>query len=267
MMALQMINPALLSFHGLLAPTARCEGRMDGLKMENSLDGLKTLASELNPVVGYWDPLKLGEQEFWGESNEFTIGWFREAEVKHGRVAMAGFVGYIVHANGIRWPWGTVPGDFPKDLSPEELWDAIPFAAKAQIILVVGVFEFWRENVPYALAPEGEKHYTAGGKIGYFPSFDAIPHPCPLPLFDPLNFSKGRSEKAKADGLLKEINNGRLAMIGLFGFLAEGKVPGSVPVLSQMGVIKQYSGQVMAPFTCIGADCAAGGIPPAEWGF
>ena len=32
-------------------------------------------------------------------------------------------------------------------------------------------------------------------------------------------------------GLLVEINNGRLAMLGIFGFLAESKIPGSVPAL------------------------------------
>jgi len=46
---------------------------------------------------------------------------------------------------------------------------------------------------------------------------------------------------------VKEINNGRLAMIGIIGFLSEGKVPGSVPALS--GIIPAYSGEPMAPFS------------------
>lgn len=81
---------------------------------------------------------------------------------------------------------------------------------------------------------------------GYFPTFDNLPHPVPFNLYDPLKFSKKKTEAQKAEGLLKEINNGRLAMIGLFGFLCEAKIPGSVPLLT--GLIKEYSGEVMAPF-------------------
>mmetsp|Transcript_15824 Transcript_15824/g.23829 ORF Transcript_15824/g.23829 Transcript_15824/m.23829 type:complete len:243 (+) Transcript_15824:42-770(+) len=210
------------------------------------VSGLEAQASKLNPVVGYFDPLKLGEGEFWGDSNAATIGFLRESEIKHGRVAMAGFVGYIVHANDIRFPFDKIATSVPTGLAPQAVWDAIPESAKWQIILTIGFFEFWREN-SYVLEAEGEKHYMRGGKPGYFPTFDALPHPVPFNLFDPFKLSKSASPEKKASGLLKEINNGRLAMIGLFGFLSESQVPGSVPALT--GIVRPYDGEIMGPFT------------------
>ena len=91
-------------------------------------------------------------------------------------------------------------------------------------------------------------HYMSGGKPGEFPDFNAsiIPGGA-LNLYDPFGWNKNLSAERKADGLKKEINNGRLAMIGIMGFLAEGKVEGSVPVLK--GIIPSYGGEPMAPFS------------------
>merc|ERR1712066_123013 len=230
-------------------------------QLQESKADLVSLAQKLNPVVGYYDPLKLAEGEFWGQSNEATIGFLRHAEIKHGRVAMAAFVGYIVHENGIHWPWAlsTSLPDYSAfaGLSAPAVWDAIPLASKLQIIGVIGILEAWSET-SYVLKSEGQAHYMRGGKPGYYPTFDlgkpkegstlgwGIPRPCPFNLFDPFNLSKNRSEEAKARGLVTEINNGRLAMLGIMGFVSEAKVPGSVPALT--GIVKTYSGNVMAPF-------------------
>merc|ERR1719225_722314 len=202
---------------------------------------LKDLAGKLNPAIKFFDPLGLSQANFWGTSEESTIGFLREAEIKHGRIAMFAFVGYIVHANGIHFPWKmTLDGQpFPQVSSAPEAWDAIPEAAKLQIILFVGFLEFWNETQ--------RKHYMRGGRPGDFPDFDSsiIPGGA-LNLYDPFGWSMYRSDADKADGLIKELNNGRLAMIGIMGFVAEAKVPGSVPLLT--GIIPAYDGEVMAPF-------------------
>ena len=123
---------------------------------------LVNLANDLNPVVGYWDPLKLADYNFWGQGEEATIGWLREAEIKHGRIAMFGFCGFIVHANGIRTQGDGIVASIPSGLSAPETWDALPDIAKWQIILFVGVMESWREN-SVVLAGEGQSHYMKGG--------------------------------------------------------------------------------------------------------
>merc|ERR1719359_835107 len=162
---------------------------------------------------------------------------------------MMAFVGYCVQANGIRWPWadnhlpnGVSP--FPAaSLSPPEQWDALPAAAKWQIVLFAFVMELWGEGAR-------KTHYMRGGRPGEFPSFSDsdidLPHPVPLNLYDPLGFNKKKSAEKLARGLNVEINNGRAAMLGIFGFMSESKVPGSVPALT--GKIQAYAGDYMAPF-------------------
>merc|ERR1712113_745287 len=102
----------------------------------------------------------------------------------------------------------------------------------------------------YILELSGEKHYMRGGKPGFFPALNTwMPHPVPLELWDPFGFTKKMSAEKKAKSLVAEINNGRLAMLGIMGFMAESKVPGSVPAL--MGIVKPYEGEVMAPFSAV----------------
>jgi len=209
--------------------------------LSETISDLKVLANELNPVVSFYDPLGLSQKKFWGGSEEATIGFLREAEIKHGRIAMFAFVGFIVHANGIHFPWSmTMDGEpFPQVSSAPEAWDAIPEGAKIQILLFVGFLEFWNETQ--------NRHYMRGGRPGDFPDFNSeiIPGGA-LNLYDPFGWSSKRSDADKASGLLKEINNGRLAMIGIMGFVSEAKVPGSVPLLT--GIIPKYDGEIMAPF-------------------
>lgn len=238
---MKLLSASLLATSATAFAPAASKSRATVAVQETKAD-LEVLAKELNPVVGYFDPLELGSDEFWEQSNESTIGFLREAEIKHGRIAMFAFVGYCVHANGITWPWpmqmdGT---PFPTVTSAPEAWDQISDAAKWQIITFVGFLEFYREVTG--------THYMRGGKPGDFPDFDASVIPGgALNFYDPFGWSKQRSEEDKADGLLKEVNNGRLAMLGIMGFLAEGKVEGSVPLLK--GTIPHYDGDVMAPFS------------------
>ena len=211
----------------------------------STLQDLEAIAGKLNPAVGYFDPLDLAGADFWDQGNEATIGFLRHSEIKHGRVAMAAFVGYIVHANGIRFPWPQVGGGVTiEGNNPPEMWDQVPAAAQFQIIWLIGFLELWSElGERVGNAP----HYMRGGKPGAFPSFKnsnvKLPHPVPLDLFDPFGFSKNKSAEAKARGLKVELNNGRLAQLGLFGFFAESKVPGSVPFLT--GIVQPYAGEYM----------------------
>merc|ERR1719160_1129949 len=193
-------------------------------------EDMKALAIKQNPVVGFWDP--------------------------------PGFVGYCVHANGITFPWniqGPVPGPLTSNLpaisfadisaagSPGDMWDALPTAAKLQIILVVGFLEMHGET-SLALEADGQKHYVRGGKPGYYPKFKGrYPHPVPLELWDPFGFTKGLSPERKEKALIAEVNNGRLAMIGLFGLLSASKGL-QVPPLDGLQLTR-YGGEYMAPFT------------------
>merc|ERR1719484_31658 len=219
--------------------------------------GLEALADKLNPTVGFWDPLGI-----MADPSPETIGWFRHAEIKHGRVAMAAFVGYCVQANGIHFPWllqGPLPGGINADVpavsfgdiaaagGPSDQFDALPTAAKLQILGAIGFLEFCGECSVF-LEADGQQHYVRGGKPGYYPNLkDKFPHPIPLTLFDPFGLTSKMTPEKKEKSLLAEINNGRFAMIGIFGVISASKGL-IVPGLDTLG-IPPYAGEPMAYFS------------------
>jgi hypothetical protein len=161
-----------------------------------------------------WDPLGLAEM-----GSDETIAWYRHAEVKHGRVAMAAFTGWWAVGAGLRFPGELAHGlDFSSIPSKGlEAWDAVPGWGKAQMLLFAGLIELHDE----IFFSRRGTHYMKGGT----PGKNMVPG-----LFDPFGLSKGKSEEAKARGRSSEIKNGRLAMIGIAGMYAAATLDGSVPL-------------------------------------
>ena len=195
----------------------------------------------LGKAIGFWDPLGALDSNFWGLGNEGTIGYLRHAEIKHGRVAMAAFLGYMAGATElVSGPHKILPyRGYEPGLTPPEQWDAIPLYGKLQILVIVGMLESYGELLP--------QHYTKGGVPGYYPPIKGARPEILLNLWDPFNFMARMTPEAKKAGLVKEINNGRLAMLGIFSLISEARVPGSVPVLPNE--IPEYTGNVMIPFS------------------
>ena len=141
------------------------------VKVSESLQDLKNLQAALpGPPDQYWDPLNLATMQFdWGpQGEEATIGWLRHAELKHGRIAMAGFLGFIAQCTPL------VSGehkflpyrDYVAGVTPQEQWDNIPLYGKLQIFVLVGMLESYGEG---ASQPDGYVHYMRGGKPGFYP--------------------------------------------------------------------------------------------------
>ena len=162
--------------------------------------------------------------DFWTLGNEATIGYLRHAEIKHGRVAMAAFLGYLAQSTPVvSGPHAKLPySGYEPGLTPPEQWDAIPLAGKIQIFGIIGMLESYGEILP--------QHYCNGGLPGYYPPIKGNRFELIFNLYDPFNWFDENKDKVR--GRQVEINNGRLAMLGIFSIISESKVPGSVPLIT-----------------------------------
>ena len=138
-----------------------------------------------------------------GFSNYFDMKWLREAEIKHGRVCMLATVGFVAQQ------YWTIPGMVDvadANLAPE----AAGLSSMLQIVLYVGVLEFWMNKGKVTMENMFEDPERIPGNFG----------------FDPLGLSVGKTDEQKADMELKEIRNGRLAMLAIGGMIHHNIVTG-----------------------------------------
>jgi len=162
------------------------------------------------------------------------VKWFQNAEIKHGRIAMVATIGFWVQKLGVHFPlylgpsgsngfnpadannWllSTTTGTTFADIaqaSPLDAVSMVPEQGWAQIFLLAG----WFECIAYQRqwADEGEQ---IPGDYGY----------------DPLGFTKKEGGIAGKDFeslRLKEIKNGRVAMLTIAAWVSNEYIPGALP--------------------------------------
>lgn len=134
-----------------------------------------------------------------------TLYWMREAELKHSRVAMLAVVGWLA-TDGALGPFALrFPGEIYSTASIPNSYSAhdilVEQGSMKFLLIVIGFLEFCSSAALVQVA-KGELDREAGD-FG----------------LDPIGFLKGKSKENIDTMKLKEINNGRLAMLA-FGGLA-----------------------------------------------
>ena len=163
-----------------------------------------------------------------------ALKWFQNAEIKHGRIAMVATIGFMVQKWGVHFPlylgptgsnvfhpasdqaWylSTSSGVTFSDVAAAAPLDAIgmvPAAGWLQIFFAAGWFEC------VAFERQWNQEGRVPGDYGY----------------DPLGFTKreGGFDSDELKSLrMKEIKNGRVAMMTMAAWVSNELIPGALPV-------------------------------------
>jgi len=154
---------------------------------------------------GYFDPWKLTPEDC-SEARRY-----REAEVIHGRVAMMAALGYVVQES-FHPIFGSVGGPVIRQLD-DLLKTSNGLLAGSTLLMIIGFSEIYRARTGWmdpkiqmsTLRPDYKP-----GDLG----------------FDPLNLQP-KDQGKFVEMQEKELNNGRLAMIGVSGMTAQELVSGT----------------------------------------
>jgi hypothetical protein len=170
------------------------EAPFDGVEFAKTLPGITA-------PLGFFDPLGFCSKE---DITEGKIKFYREVELKHGRVSMLAALGFLVGENFHPLFGGNidVPSYIAFQQTPlQSFWGAVVLA-----IAIPEVFSVFTFRTPFTDGGETwaiRKDYESGD-LG----------------FDPLGLKPTDPAELK-ELQTKEINNGRLAMIGIAGMVGQ----------------------------------------------
>jgi len=210
------VTTAALAFNG---PVLSRVSRTTGVSMavEDLVGGINDPIFGGTPEGKIFDPLGLG-------ADEASLYRRRCVEIKHGRVCMVAFLGMTVGPNDLFTPSHALLSP-SQDLHFDDIpggiaaIDAVPAAGWLQIFALVGVHELTVAKQDYTKTP------------GEIPTF--------------LGFKPDDAATFK-EKQLKELKNGRLAMIAVLGEMMAQKVSG-MGTYEQLGAMGESLG-IELPF-------------------
>jgi len=177
------------------APEAAPPAPKKVIEMSQSLPFL-TRPENLDGYVG-----DVGFDPF-GFAKYIDVKFLREAELKHGRVAMLAFVGFLF-TEFIR-----LPGEIHNEINSVKAFTHVGAQPLWQIFLFCGFLEWTTNKGKMTMLDMFEDSDRVPGDLG----------------FDPMGFSKNPANRQKYQ--LAELKNGRLAMIAIGGLIHHNFVTG-----------------------------------------
>uniref|UniRef100_A0A6U5N243 Plastid light harvesting protein n=1 Tax=Grammatophora oceanica TaxID=210454 RepID=A0A6U5N243_9STRA len=194
---------------GKSAPTELKVASMNGWA-PNDAEFAYGLPGSIDPIADF-DPLGLAEKADFG-----TMMKYREAELQHGRVAMLAAIGMLVTEEPVEFH--PLFESYNKDIGPairhlDEVRAVSPFFFEI-LAVIIGALEFNRALTGWLPPDEAEGNNLL--KDGYFPG-DVGFDPLGLKPEDPEEFLELHT---------KELQNGRVAMLGAAGMIAQELVNG-----------------------------------------
>lgn len=183
---------------------------LPGGEIPAHLDG--TLAGDFG-----FDPLGLGK-------DKEALRWYTQAELIHGRTAMTAVAGILIPSILTKAGALNVPEWYDAGKVYIESENAIPFGP----LLAVQFYLYgWAESKRWMDFKKPGSQAEKGSFVGLEGAFKGVANGYPGGFFDPLGLSKGPSfEQFK----LREVKNGRLAMLAFIGFVAQHAATGKGPV-------------------------------------